>query len=192
MAWIKIIYLEEASGILKRQYDAAIKRASKVWNIVSIMSLNPQTMQDSMRFYKTIMFSESPLSRKQREMLAMVVSSVNHCTYWIRAHANDLRVEVAEETANPVEADTFVTKVAKDWKTAGLSSGDQALCAFAEKLTLTPDAMLKDDIKQLEDLGFTHTAVHDAVQVIGYFNYINRVAEALHVDLEVDVRAWEK
>ena len=84
-----------------------------------------------------------------------------------------------------------MTKVAKDWKTAGLSSGDQALCAFAEKLTLTPDAMLKDDIKQLEDLGFTQTAVHDAVQVIGYFNYINRVAEALNVDLEDDVKAWE-
>ena len=81
MAWIKVISLEEAGWILKRQYDAAIKRASKVWNIVSIMSLNPQTMQDSMRFYKTIMFSESPLSRKQREMLATVVSSVNHCTY---------------------------------------------------------------------------------------------------------------
>jgi len=41
-------------------------------------------------------------------------------------------------------------------------------------------------------LGFTHKAVHDAVQDIAYFNYINRVAEALHVDLEVDVRAWEK
>jgi len=52
--------------------------------------------------------------------------------------------------------------------------------------------MLKDDIKQLEDLGFTHMAVHDAVQVIGYFNYINRVAEALNVDLEDDVKAWEK
>ncbi len=52
--------------------------------------------------------------------------------------------------------------------------------------------MLKDDIKQLVDLGFTHTAVHDAVQVIGYFNYINRVAEALDVDLEDDVKAWEK
>ena len=85
-----------------------------------------------------------------------------------------------------------MTKVAKDWKTAGLSFGDQALCAFAQKLTLTPDAMLKDDIKQLEDLGFTQTAVHDAVQVIGYFNYINRVAEALNVDLEDDVKAWEK
>ncbi|MBT3214674.1 MAG: hypothetical protein HN351_08510 [Deltaproteobacteria bacterium] len=73
-----------------------------------------------------------------------------------------------------------------------MNTADQALCAFAEKLTLTPDAMLKDDIKQLEDLGFTQTAVHDAVQVIGYFNYINRVAEALNVDLEDDVKAWEK
>ena len=73
-----------------------------------------------------------------------------------------------------------------------MSSSDQALCEFAEKLTLTPDAMLKDDIKQLVDLGFSDTAVHDAVQVIGYFNYINRVAEALDVDLEDDVKAWEK
>ena len=73
-----------------------------------------------------------------------------------------------------------------------MSSSDQALCEFAEKLTLTPDGMLKDDIKQLVDLGFSDTAVHDAVQVIGYFNYINRVAEALNVDLEDDVKAWEK
>ncbi len=72
-----------------------------------------------------------------------------------------------------------------------LSSADQALCVFAKKLTLTPYAMFKDDIKQLEDLRFTHTAVHDALQVIGYFNYINRVAEALNVDLEDDVKAWE-
>ena len=81
MAWIKVISLAEAGGLLKRQYDAALKRASKIWNIVSIMSLNPQAMQESMRFYKIIMFGESPLSRKQREMLATVVSSVNHCTY---------------------------------------------------------------------------------------------------------------
>ena len=81
MAWIKVISLVEASWIMKRQYDAEIKGASKVSNIVSIMSLNPHTMQDSMRFYKTIMFSVSQLSRKQRVMLATVVSSVNHCTY---------------------------------------------------------------------------------------------------------------
>jgi len=60
-----------------------------------------------------------------------------------------------------------VTKVAKHWKTAGLNSKDHALCAFAEKLTLIPDSMLKKDIRKREDLGFTHAAVHDAVQVLG-------------------------
>ena len=56
-----------------------------------------------------------------------------------------------------------MTKVAKDWKTAGLNSADQALCAFAEKLTQTPYSMLKNEIRQLEDLEFTQTAVHDTV-----------------------------
>ena len=79
-----------------------------------------------------------------------------------------------------------------DWKTAELNSADQGLCAFAEKSTLTPDGMSKIDIQNLEVLGFSQTAVHDAVQVIGYFNYINRVAEALNIDLEQHVRAWEK
>ena len=81
MAWIKVISQAEATGLLKKQYDAALKRASKIWNIVSIMGLNPHAMRDSMRFYKTIMFGEYPLSRSQREMLATVVSSVNNCTY---------------------------------------------------------------------------------------------------------------
>ena len=81
MAWIKVISQAEATGLLKKQYDAALKRASKIWNIVSIMGLNPHAMRDSMRFYKKIMFGESPLSRSQREMLATVVSSVNNCTY---------------------------------------------------------------------------------------------------------------
>ena len=81
MAWITIIKHSEANGLLKRQYDAAIKRAAKIWNIVSIMSQNPPVLKDSMKLYQTIMFGESPLSRSQREMLATVVSSVNHCIY---------------------------------------------------------------------------------------------------------------
>ena len=81
MAWIKVISLEEAEGLLRRQYEAAIRRAGRVWNIVSIMSQNPKTMQASMRFYTTVMHGPSPLSRGQREMLAVVVSATNHCVY---------------------------------------------------------------------------------------------------------------
>jgi len=81
MAWIKVINFEDAVGLLKIEYDAAVKSASKLWNIVKVMSLNPNTLQGSMRFYKTIMFGKSPLSRGQRKMLATVVSPINNCTY---------------------------------------------------------------------------------------------------------------
>ena len=192
MAWITIIKHSEAKGLLKRQYDAAIKRAAKIWNIVSIMRQNPPVLKDSMKFYQTIMFGESPLSRSQREMLATVVSSANHCIYWIRSHANDLRVEVAKEIKDPVATDEFVRQIAQDWKKAGLKSADYALCEYAEKLTLTPAEMSEADIKHLLDLGFSQTAVHDAVQVISYFNYINRIADALDVDLEHDIVSWEQ
>ena len=52
--------------------------------------------------------------------------------------------------------------------------------------------MTEADIKHLMDLGFSQTAVHDAVQVISYFNYINRIADALDVDLEHDIVSWEQ
>ena len=81
MPWIKVFSLDEATGLLKRQYDSAMERAGRIWNIVSIMSQSPEQQRDSMRLYKTVMFGESPLSRSQREMLAVVVSTANHCTY---------------------------------------------------------------------------------------------------------------
>lgn len=66
------------------------------------------------------------------------------------------------------------------------------LCAFAEKLTRTPDAMTPRDLEILRDRGFTDAAIHDATQVVAYFNYINRVADALGVEPEAFVRAWEQ
>ena len=81
MAWIRIIGLEEATGFLKKEYEAALKRAGRIWNIVSIMSQNPRTMKTSMDLYGAIMHGRSPLSRSEREMLALVVSATNHCVY---------------------------------------------------------------------------------------------------------------
>jgi alkylhydroperoxidase family enzyme len=81
MPWIKQIPIDEATGLLKSQFDSALKRAGRVWHIVHIMSINPRMMRDSIVFYVTAMMGESPLSRVQREMLAVVVSSENHCFY---------------------------------------------------------------------------------------------------------------
>lgn len=81
MPWIDQVPVEEAKGLLKRQFEAALKRAGRVWNIVHIMSVNPRAMRDSIKFYSTIMFGDSPLSRVQREMLATVTSAELDCYY---------------------------------------------------------------------------------------------------------------
>lgn len=81
MPWIKVFTYEEATGFLKQQYDAALKRAGRIWNIVSIMSQNPRALKASMDMYGALMHGDSPLSRGQRELLAVVVSAENHCLY---------------------------------------------------------------------------------------------------------------
>ena len=81
MPWIKITEPSGAQGLLKKLYDDAIKRAGKIFNIVSIMSPNPRSLKCSLDFYGALMKGRSSLSRAQREMLATVVSSVNHCKY---------------------------------------------------------------------------------------------------------------
>jgi len=81
MAWIRIVHEKEAQGLLARVYDAAIKRAGRVFNILRIQSQSPAALKSSMELYKHIMLDESPLSRAQREMLAVVVSRENLCHY---------------------------------------------------------------------------------------------------------------
>ena len=81
MPWIHQISTEEATGLLKQEYDKAIKRAGRIWNIIRIMSLNARALKTSIAFYGAIMHQQSPLSRVQRELLATVVSSELGCHY---------------------------------------------------------------------------------------------------------------
>ncbi len=81
MPWIRTVADDQAEGSLKKMFDAAIQRAGHVFNILRVMSLNPDTLRSSMSMYRATMFSESPLTRAQRELLATVVSRDNHCFY---------------------------------------------------------------------------------------------------------------
>lgn len=81
MPFIRRIPVSEATGWLKKQFDAALERAGRVWHIVHVMSLNPRIMDASMKLYGAIMFGSSPLSRVQREILAVVTSDANDCFY---------------------------------------------------------------------------------------------------------------
>lgn len=81
MTWIKTVGDQEAEGPLKKFYDAAIRRAGRVYNIVRSMSPNPPVLEASMGLYRAAMFGPSPLSRGMRELLAVIVSKTNGCHY---------------------------------------------------------------------------------------------------------------
>lgn len=71
-----------------------------------------------------------------------------------------------------------------DYREADLSDGERAWCDFGVRLTLRPGEMDQADIDRLHDAGFDDGQITIATQVISYFNYINRIADALGVDVE--------
>jgi len=81
MSWIREIPIPEASGVLKEEYDKAMRRAGRLWHIVHVMSVNPAVLKASIEHYLAIMYGPSPLSRLQRELLATVVSAELECFY---------------------------------------------------------------------------------------------------------------
>ncbi len=81
MPFLRLIDVGEAVGLLREEYDAAVARAGKVFNILKAMSLRPGVLRESMGLYREIMFGPSGLTRQERELLAVVVSHENDCHY---------------------------------------------------------------------------------------------------------------
>ena len=81
MAWIETIAPEHATGELKTEYDTAVRRAGRVYNVIRLQSLNPATLHASVNLYLALMHGPSPLTRTQREMIATAVSRANRCFY---------------------------------------------------------------------------------------------------------------
>ena len=88
------------------------------------------------------------------------------------------------------EGDMLVHQVVTSWRDAPLSATDQALCDYASALTRKERTMTGADLDRLRGEGLSDRAIHDAVQVIGFFNYITRVADGLGVELEGFIPAW--
>ena len=81
MAYIDIIEPEDATGLLKEEYDQAQRNVGHIANILKVLSRSPGALKTMMQTYSACMFGTSDLSRAQREMLATVVSSANECFY---------------------------------------------------------------------------------------------------------------
>ena len=186
MAFIKLFKFEKSTGLLKKEYEKGIRRAGRIWNILTIQSQTPEILRDSMRLYNSTMFGNLKISRFDRELLAVVTSISNECEYWIRAHLYDLRSETKDQK--------LVDQISNNWKESNLSSKQKELCNFAEKLTKKPGNINSLDIEKLKKVGLDDREVSEAVQVISYFNYINRIADGLGLQPEdfIDEKGYKK
>ncbi len=98
MAFIEIIDYSDSSGKLREIYDELIKTRGKLAEVHKIQSLHPETILTHMNLYLSIMFSQSPLNRAQREMMAVIVSISNKCQYGISHHREALNYYWNDDT----------------------------------------------------------------------------------------------
>ncbi len=174
MAWIEQILPEASEGPLKDLYAEILEKRGAVANVYTIHSLNPASLKNHLDLYLTLMFASSPLSRVERETLAVAVSSANECTYCITHHSEPL-VRLTKDATLPAK----VMEVPES-----LSERERALIAFARKLTRRPGRMAEDDVEALREAGLSDREVLDAALITAYFNFVNRVVSGLGVELE--------
>jgi uncharacterized peroxidase-related enzyme len=176
MAWIDTINERDANGSLKDQYAKLKDSRSGVDNILKIHSLNPESLDAHVQLYKTIMYGKSPIRRVNREMIAVLVSSINQCHYWITHHGEGLLKLTKDES--------LVHQIISDYKIANISPAQMAMLDYASKLTERPTDMILKDVERLRDVGYTDRGILDINQIVSYFAYVNRVADGLGVELE--------
>lgn len=124
--------------------------------------------------YNDLMLAQSGLSKLEREMIAVVVSSVNRCWYCLVAHGAAVR----ELSGDPELGE----RMALNWRTASLAPRQTAMLSYAAKLTETPNRIDAADRDVLRANGFTDRDIWDIAAVAGFFNMTNRLAAATEME----------
>jgi uncharacterized peroxidase-related enzyme len=159
---------------LRKLFAKARERLGFVPNVFQVYSYRPERLSAWFGHFKLLHEPTANLSAADREMIAVVVSAWNRCTYCIVAHGHALWNELGGRPEDKVLADYIAT----NWRHAGLDSKREAICAFAEKLTATPWLMSEEDLDGLEKQGLTREEVWDVAEVASMYNFTNRMAHA--------------
>jgi uncharacterized peroxidase-related enzyme len=179
MPRIQAISYQEASGRLKVVYDDLIRKRGKLADVHTIQSLRPESIVKHMDLYLEIMFSPTELSRAEREMIAVVVSVANECAYCLNHHETALRHYVKDEHK--------IKSISNPSLFHELPSREEALCHFARQLTLHPQMHENNDFTtDLKKQNLTDAAILDAVLIIAYFNFVNRIVLSLGLGVHAD------
>ena len=186
MTWIRTIPKSEADVVYReaieaqhawypQEYDAEVPGlpTSDRDGIVASHSLIPHALHHAFATFGALMDPQLPLTRRQHELIATVVSQANCTRYCSVSHREFLRRVTGD--------DMLVEAIESDYRAADLSDADRALCAHAEQLTRDATQIQQTDIERLREVGFDDQGILQITLIAAWFNYINRVADGLGV-----------
>jgi uncharacterized peroxidase-related enzyme len=154
----------------KAYFAKAKEKLGMVPNVLLAYAFDEKKLRAFTDMYNDLMLGESGLSKLEREMIAVAVSSVNHCYYCLAAHGAAVR----QLSGDPALGEMMVM----NYRAAKLSSKQKAMLDFAVKLTETPAKIEETDRQALRDAGFSDRDIWDIASTTGFFNMSNRVAAA--------------
>jgi len=158
---------------IQKYFDICQEKLGLIPNVLRAYSVNPEKFRTFSALYNQLMLDEETtnLSKLEREMIAVSVSSANRCYYCLVAHGQAVR----QLSGDPELGEMIVM----NYKVAELSKRHRAMLDFAWKLTLTPHDISEEDRQDLRNAGFSDQDIFDICDVAAFFNYSNRMAHGL-------------
>ncbi len=155
---------------LQAIWRKCVDKLGFVPNVFSAYSLKPQRLRNFMAMYNEIMLSDSGLSKLEREMVAVVVSSANRCYYCLVAHGAAVRALSGDPELGEM--------MALNYRVAKLDPRQRAMLDFTWKLTTTPWLIDDSDRAALREAGLDEQDIFDLSETVAFFNLSNRMASA--------------
>lgn len=155
---------------LKVIWDKCVEKLGFVPNVLSTYSLKPRRLRNFMAMYNDIMLAPSGLSKLEREMIAVVVSSANRCYYCLVAHGAAVR----QLSGDPELGEMM----ALNYRVAKLDARQRAMLDYTWKMTTTPYLIGDADRDELRAVGLSTEDIFDLSETVAFFNLSNRMASA--------------
>ena len=159
------------SGEMQAYFAKCDEKIGFVPNVLRAYAHDNQKLEAFAALYNDLMLAPSGLSKLEREMIAVVVSSQNRCYYCLTAHGAAVR----QLSGDPVLAEMLV----QNYRAAELEPRHRAMLDFAVKLTDAPSTVEEPDRARLRSAGFSDRDIWDVAAVASFFNMSNRMASAV-------------
>ena len=159
---------------VKNYLEIVQQKLGFIPNVLAAFAKFPKQFEGFTKLYNALMLGESGLTKLEREMIAVTVSSENHCFYCLVAHGSAVR----ELSKDPQLGE----RIAANFRSAELPKKQAELLNFTKKLTKDPSEIGENDRKKLRDVGYSDRDIWDISAIVGLFNMTNRLASATEME----------